>query len=184
MTDRDSITQSIIGELDNCRVRTRVPVPRITYKSLGTNRMLCRQNRCGNYNRSWTCPPNCGSEEYCIERVSSYRDADVVIQTFSDVDFSDSAYVERILTEFRETCRKVMIGCREAGFDVMALADGPCSYCKVCAAESGKKCMHPEMQVPSVSGYGVNMTEYIAEIGEKFEFAKDRATFYGIILFR
>ena len=40
------------------------------------------------------------------------------------------------------------------------------------------------MQVPSVSGYGFNMTEYMKSIGIEFTFSKDSVTLYGVILFK
>ena len=106
------------------------------------------------------------------------------MKTYRNVDFSDSTAVDRMMNGFRETCRDVMIGCRKAGFDVIAFADGPCSYCKECAFAKGKKCCHPEMQVPSVSGYGIDMTEYMKSIGIEFTFSKDSVTLYGVILFK
>lgn len=182
--NREDIVRKLLEGKDGCRVRPCVKIPEITYNSLNINRCLCRQNRCGNYNKSHTCPPNCGSEEYCIERVNSYKDADVIMRTFDDVDITDADLMIRITGEFSDLCREVMVGCRKAGFDVMALADGPCRYCDECSFLKGKKCPYPDMQVPSVSGYGVDMGRYIPEIGETFSFEKNRVTFYGIILFR
>ena len=181
---RDTIIGSLIKGEDNCDVRTHVPLPKVTYATVDRNRSLCRTNKCGHYNTSWTCPPNCGSAEYCIDMINSFRDADVIMKKYENVDFSDEKGLEKIMDGFRDLCRKVMTGCRREGFEVMALADGPCKYCKECAFVKGKKCCHPEMQVPSVSGYGLDMTAYMKEIGIEFQFSKDSMTLYGIILFR
>ena len=40
------------------------------------------------------------------------------------------------------------------------------------------------MQVPSVSGYGIDMTTYMQEIGIEFSFSKDSVTLYGVLLFK
>ena len=183
-TDRKTIVKELLKDVPDCDVRTRVALPAVTYESVAKNRMLCRTNVCKNYNTSWTCPPNCGSSEYCIERINSFRDADVIMRKYSNVDFSDTVALDKIMNGFRDICRNVMVGCRKNGFDVIAFADGPCSYCKECAFIKGKKCYHPDMQVPSVSGYGINMTEYMKSIGIEFSFSKDSVTLYGVILFK
>ena len=58
------------------------------------------------------------------------------------------------------------------------------SSAEECAFIKGKNCYHPDMQVPSVSGYGIDMTSYMNEIGIEFSFSKNSVTLYGVILFR
>ena len=181
---RENVTAKLLEKDKDCKVKVHAPLPKITYASIEKNRSLYRTNMCGHYNHSWTCPPNCGSAEFCLERIYSYKDCDVVMKTYRNVDFSDNVAVDKMMNGFRDTCREVMIGCRKMGFDVMSFADGPCSYCKECAFIKGKKCYHPDMQVPSVSGYGINMTEYMKSIGIEFSFSKDSVTLYGVILFK
>ena len=182
--DRKGIVARLVKDIPGCTVKTCVAIPKVTYASVAKNRMLCRTNTCGNYNTSWTCPPNCGSSEYCIEKINSYKDADIIMKKYTDVDFSDKEMVDGMMNGFRDICRDVMIRCRKEGFDVIAFADGPCSYCKECAFTKGKKCYHPEMQVPSVSGYGIDMTSYMNSVGIEFSFSEDSVTLYGVLLFR
>ena len=184
MSKRDEIISKLLENEKDCSVKTHAPLPDVSYASVEKNRSLCRTNMCGHYNHSWTCPPNCGSAEYCIEKINSYKDCDVIMKRYHNVDFSDTVSVDRMMNGFRDTVRGVMIGCRKKGFDVIAFADGPCSYCRECAFQRGEKCRHPEMQVPSVSGYGFDMTSFLNEIGESFGFSKDTVTLYGVILFR
>lgn len=182
--DRDSIVADLVKETPDCSVKTHVPKPKVTYASVAKNRSMCRTNLCGSFNTSWTCPPNCGTAEYCIERIGSYKDADIIMKKYTNVNFSDPEMMDSMMTGFRDLCRGVMVGCRKEGFDVIAFADGPCSYCKECAFTKGKKCYHPDMQVPSVSGYGIDMTSYMKETGIEFSFSKDSVTLYGVLLFK
>ena len=181
---RDSIVAELVKDVGGCDVRNHVPIPKVTFASVDKNRSLCRQNTCKNYNTSWTCPPNCGSPEYCINRINSYKDADIIMKKYENMDFSDEEALEDMMNGFRSICRNVMIGCRKEGFDVLVFADGPCKYCKECAFLKGKNCYFPDMQVPSVSGYGIDMTSYMKEIGIEFQFAKDSVTLYGVVLFK
>ncbi len=182
--NRDNIVENLVKDVSGCTVKTHVPKPNVTFASVEKNRMLCRSNLCGNYNTSWTCPPNCGSSEYCIERINAYKDADILMVRYDNVDFSDKEKLDGMMNGFRDICRDVMVKCRKEGFDVIAFADGPCSYCKECAFIKGKNCYHPDMQVPSVSGYGIDMTTYMQEIGIEFSFSKDSVTLYGVLLFK
>lgn len=183
-TDRYDIIKGMIEGVENCTVRTGVPIPKVSYRTVEKNRMICRTNGCGHYNSSWTCPPNCGTAEYCIERIGSYKDSDVIMKEYDRSLFKDPENMEKVMDGFRDLCRKIMIECRNEGFDVIAFADGPCRFCKKCAFEVGKNCYRPEMQVPSVSGYGIDMTSYLEGAGLKFEFGKGMVTLYGIFLFK
>ena len=182
--DRDNIIRELTKDVSGSTVKNHAPIPNVTYASVEKNRMLCRSNLCGNYNTSWTCPPNCGTSEYCIGRINAYKDADILMVKYDNVDFSDHDGVESIMNGFRDICRNVMTECRKEGFDVLVFADGPCSYCKECAFTKGKNCYFPDKQVPSVSGYGIDMTSYMKEIGVEFTFSKDSVTLYGVILFK
>lgn len=182
--DRTGLLEEIVGKKDGCRFLHNVPIPQVTVDSIVKNRKTCATNVCKCYDTSWTCPPNCGSEQFCIDRINSYKDADIYARTFSNVDFSDKEQLDSMMNGFRQECRDIMIECRKRGYDMFALADGPCSYCKRCAVKDGKPCYHPEMQVPSVSGYGIDMKSYLAPLGEEFTFEKDSVTLYGVLLFR
>ena len=184
MSDRSGLIESIIGNGREYRVLHNVRIPVVTSETMEKNRSLCMTNKCHCYNSSWTCPPNCGSPEYCMGRIQECRDADIYIRTFRNVDFSDDAAVTAMMDGFRHECREIMTECRKRGYDVFALADGPCKYCERCTVYDGKECPYPEMQVPSVSGYGIDMGAYIPSIGEQFSFSKDSVTLYGVFLYK
>ncbi len=181
---RGTIIRELTANVPNCRMITGVKVPDVTLDDVVSNRKACEKNLCGHYNTSWTCPPNCGSDEFCMKRFKQYSNADVIAVTYDNVDFSDKESVEKKLSDFQKLSRKIMIGCREHGFDVMTFSEGPCNYCEICAFLDGKKCRNPDMQVPSVSGNGIDMERYLSSIGESFKFEKNRMTLYGVFLFR
>lgn len=181
--DRYLIVSELAKDFPDSRVRVGVQKPVPTKVSIRDNRKRCAENLCGNYNKSCTCPPRCGSDVFCIDRISGYKDADIFIRTFK-VDVKDEKALKSVVSKFQRNCRDIMIECKRAGFDILVLAEGPCNNCDRCAALDEKDCPHPELQIPSVSGYGIKMDEYLSSIGEKFEFRDDEATFYGIILFK
>lgn len=146
-------------------------------------RKICETNRCGTYNTSWTCPPAVGPVDECIDAMHGYDDCIIVTKTFEDVDMNDSASLKRMADIHQSGCRRIKHAFMDEGFDVLALTDGACNFCGSCTYPDAP-CRSPEEKVPSVSGYGIDMGEYIPKSGLEFSFEKDRITFYGLMLFR
>ena len=182
MNGLTAILNDIISEIPGSKIIPNVAPPLITDATISNNRELCKKNLCGNYGKSHTCPPLLWSAECCISKVDSYERADVITRTYHDVDFKDDDLMKNITSDFQMTVRKIMHSVKNEGYECFALADGPCNFCIRCSALDGKECTHPEEQVPSVSGYGVDMTSYIRSIGRTFEFRDNEVTFYGIFL--
>lgn len=182
MQDLTALLEDTVSKSPGCNIIANVRTPVISLSSVKKNRELCAKNICGNYGKSHTCPPLLWSAEECISKVDSYERADVVTRTYTCVDLKNRNLMMRITSDFQSTVRDIMHIVRKEGYDCFALADGPCNFCERCSALDGKNCIHPEEQIPSVSGYGVDMASYIASIGRRFEFKENEVTFYGIIL--
>ena len=181
---RHSISEYIVNSED-CRIIPNVHVPDVTLEDIIKFRKICEGNECKNYDTSWTCPPHCGSNEECISKIKGYSYADVYIREFRNVDFKNKEAMEKMMDGFRTECRDILTEMRKDSIDAMAFADGPCRYCgDNCSVKKKKPCPYPEMQVPSVSGYGIDMGKYIESIGESFTFSENKVTLYGIFLFR
>ena len=50
-------------------------------------RQLCESNQCGNYGKSWTCPPAVGKVEDLMRQAKGYQSA-LVYQTVSQLEDS------------------------------------------------------------------------------------------------
>ena len=184
MTTDRSISEFVTVS-DSCRVIRKTPIPSVTNDDILRFRKLCEDNLCGNYGTSWTCPPHCGSTDECMSVVASFRYADVLIREFRGYDVNDEKSMEEMMDTFRSECREIKCRLIDDGADVMAFADGPCRYCgDDCSVKKDEKCPFPEKQLPSVSGYGINMKTYIESLGESFGFSEDKITLYGIFLFK
>ncbi|MCQ2056359.1 MAG: DUF2284 domain-containing protein [archaeon] len=179
---RICLLKKLCKDISNSNLFVDVVKPNIILNSIRKNREICKTNRCGNYGRNLTCPPFLGDADVCISEISRYNIADVLTQTFEDVDFRNKSYVKKIIGGFQDTCRSVMTDMRRNGFDVIALSVGGCNYCERCSALDDKKCRYPEMRIFSISGYGIDMAEYIRDIGGDFTFRDGEITLYCIFL--
>ena len=157
--------------------------PRSTVESAIKFRKLCEQNKCGTYNKSWTCPPAVGNVEDCVKKLEDYNDAVIITNTFKNLNMEDLDGLKKMMKSHQDLCRDVKKMFQDEGFDELTLTDGACTYCKECTYPD-KSCKHPDKKVPSVSGFGIDMGEYIPTTGLTFEFKNDEATLYGLVLFR
>ena len=181
----DHYVSEFIETTDGCRIIRKAPTPSVTKDDILRFRKLCEDNLCGNYRTSWTCPPYCGTMDECMDKINSYRYADILVRDFQGYDIENEKEIEEMMDSFRSECRNIKCKLIEKGADVLALADGPCRYCgENCSVKIDKECPFPDKQLPSVSGYGVDMERYIRSLGESFGFSKDRITLYGIFLFK
>lgn len=160
-----------------------VASPRTTVEKTETFRTVCATDRCGNYNRSWTCPPAVGSIVLCMERLHGYDECIIAFKEFENVDMKDEAQINTIIKEHQAGCRSIKHMFMDEGFDILALTDGACSFCEKCTYPDGE-CIAPEEQMPSVSGFGIDMAEYITSCGLGFAMENDRITLYGLMLYR
>ncbi len=158
--------------------------PKPDIHTITTCRRLCRQNRCGSFNRNWGCPPGVGTKEECLGLIQQYSRAVLISHRFENVDFNDLKFIEDRAREHQDVVRKMTHLMRESGFDdLLPLSDGGCKYCGVCSYPD-EACKFPEQMIPSISGFGVIMEEYLGSQGIDFKFEKDAFTLHGLILYR
>ncbi len=151
------------------------PIP-IQGKDAIMFRTLCEGNACGDYGRTWTCPPGIGTLEECKEYISGYDSAILVSCPFGlDEDFVE---IKQVL---QNVCRESKYILIDAGYEVYVLGDGGCNFCEKCAYPNS--CVDPIAQIPSISGFGIDMGEYLKQMDIELRFDTGEFALYGIILF-
>lgn len=147
-------------------------------------RAMCESNACGNYGRCWMCPPDAGDIDSLIRTARSYQKA-LVYQTVGSLEDSydfegmmAAAHAHnllaRTLTEFFGTlpfARKLHLGA------------GGCHICEVCAKRTNEPCRHPDLAMPSLETYGINVSELAASAGMKYVNGQNTVTYFGALLF-
>jgi predicted metal-binding protein len=87
------------------------------------------------------------------------------------------------ISDMQDLCRKVLVKAREDDVDIFVMCTGPCNYCEVCSFKKGIDCPHPEMSIPSVSGYGIPVRDMLKEIGHESKHDDKRIELFGLILY-
>jgi len=136
----------------------------------------CKTNACGNYNKSWTCPPACESMEEQKQKILSY-DKLFVFTTKHDIE--DSFDYDGI-TKGREFHTLLTAELKKKLGDVPVYGAGNCPVCDTCAFPS--PCPFPEKMIGSIEAAGIDVTELSKTAGINYNNGPNTVTFFTIVL--
>ena len=115
-----------------------------------------------------------------MDTLSRDYDSAILMSRTFPCDPKDRETVEGFNSLMKAAMRRAITALRGAGFRCRGLADGGCDLCAECAYP--EPCRHPDLLLPSISVVGIDMSSYLATVGERFGFRDDAVTFYGVIL--
>lgn len=147
-------------------------------------RSMCASNVCGNYGKSYMCPPDVGEIEALIEKAKTYRYA-IVYQT---VGMLEDSYDFEGMMEAGERhnalSRKVRDLFDQNGFEnALHLGAGGCRLCPVCGKKTGEPCRFPDRAMSSLEAYGVNVSVLAAQCNMRYINGTNTVTYFGATLF-
>lgn len=117
-------------------------------------RDMCAAGRCGQYGKSWACPPACGSLQDYQELISQ-RSHCYVIQTVEKLE--DEFDVETMM--HAEQVQKARVFqlvdlLAEHGIDALVLTSGTCTVCPECSYPDAP-CRFPDKRLVSMEAAGL-----------------------------
>ena len=136
----------------------------------------CRANYCGNYNKSWRCPPNVGTLDELKAKYTQYLQAFVfttkhAIEDSFDIEGMFEARVEHDKVE--DLIRPVL----PAGSQV--LGAGRCNVCKKCAFP--EPCRFPEKAKTSVEACGINVVSLAKTAKINYTNGENTVTYFTLV---
>ena len=147
-------------------------------------RQACESNACGNYGKCWMCPPDAGDIDALMNESQSYQKA-LVYQTVGTLedsyDFESMMEAARLHNELSRALAKWFATLPFA--KKLHLGAGGCHMCGVCAKRTNEPCRHPELAMPSLETYGINVSELAASSGMKYINGQNTVTYFGALLF-
>lgn len=144
-------------------------------------RSMCATDKCGAYNRNWTCPPACGTIEECQQRMRKYTHG-ILLQSIG--------HMTKVIDSkcYRETERRHMQNfnafaeeLRKEHPDALCLGAGGCRVCMQCAFP--EPCRFPEKAISSMEGYGLFVTQVCQDAGVPYYYGEKTITYSACILF-
>lgn len=147
-------------------------------------RDMCAANVCGNYGRCWMCPPDAGDIDILINRLGDY-DLVLVYQTIHKMkksnDYNQMLQAGDIHNRLAQKLRSVFV---EAGIpDALHIGAGGCRLCPVCAKKSGSPCRHPEIAMPSLEAYGIDVAKMTEASDMEYMGRQGSVHYFGAVFF-
>lgn len=146
-------------------------------------RWICA-HECGQYGKSWACPPGTGTVEQCRNHCQSFNRC-LVISTVTEV--SDIADIQETLStrsaheEITDQAAQLM---RQCGAEPFVLSTESCAICPRCAIADGEPCRFPEKMHPCVESQGINVIPVLEENGLEFQYGQNMVTWISMLLYR
>lgn len=153
-----------------------------TLKFLPEVREMCAADRCRHYNRSWACPPACGTLEEWAKRCGRYRKG-ILVQTIGDCEDSyDFAAMAATAEQNRLNFEKLVDRLVEEQADCLPLSSGTCTRCAVCAYPDAP-CRFPEKLFPSMEACGLLVSRICKDNGVPYYYGSQKLAFTACILY-
>ena len=145
-------------------------------------RDICAGNGCGQYGKTWCCPPHHGTVEECRERCLGYEHA-MVFQTVYKIE--DSFDYEGMLEaghEFKKVTERLYAAVKPELSRFLLLSNEGCGRCETCTCPDAP-CRFPEKLFPAVEGYGIYVNKLAESAGLKYINGKNTVTYFGMLLY-
>lgn len=144
-------------------------------------RDMCAADKCGAYDKNWTCPPACGTVAECQARMRSYSQG-ILLQSIGHMTKTIDSKC------YRETERRHMKNfyafaeeIRKVHPNALCLGAGGCRVCKQCAYP--QPCCFPEKAMSSMEGYGLFVTQVCRDAGVPYYYGEKTITYTACVLF-
>ena len=144
-------------------------------------RQMCAADKCGAYNKNWTCPPALGSLADCAVRLHRYRHG-ILVQTVGHMKKTiDSRCYRETEARHRQQLYTLADQIRAEFPDALCLGAGGCRVCQSCAYP--ETCRFPQKAMSSMEGYGLFVTEVCRDAGIPYHHGEKTITYTGCILY-
>ena len=147
-------------------------------------RDACAQNRCRSYDKSWACPPACGTLEECAARIRQYRTG-LILQTTGKLENPlDYESMLRIGKEHKEHLKSFQDRLEPffaAGGTWLMLGAGGCKNCEQCSYPQSP-CLFPKKMMVSMEAMGIYISEFCKANNIPYYYGANTLTYIGCAL--
>lgn len=145
-------------------------------------RDICAGNGCGNYGKSWACPPGQGTLEECRARCLSYDHALVFQAVYPLEDSFDLDGMRAAGRDFKRVCDRLYDRIRPVLPRFLLLSNEGCGRCAHCTCPDAP-CRFPQRLFPAVEGYGIYVNLLAESAGLKYINGAKTVTYFGMLLY-
>ena len=154
-----------------------------TLKFLPEVREMCSADRCHNYNRSWTCPPACGTLEECSAKAASFTYG-ILVQSVGKLEDSfDYESMQKLEKQHKKNFEKLVLQLRKEFPGLLALGAGGCTICPKCAYPDAP-CRFPDRAFTSMEASGLWVSDVCEKNGLSYNYGSDHMAYTSCILLK
>ena len=145
-------------------------------------REMCRADKCGRYDKSWSCPPACGTLEQCREQASAF-DWGVLLQTTASLE--DDFDIETMMEAegLQQKRFRAFIDLLGKDTPQLPLGAGSCTECVSCTWPDAP-CRHPDRMTPSMEAFGLQVSDVCRAAEVPYYYGPLTITFTSSVLFQ
>ena len=144
-------------------------------------RAMCVEDKCGAYNKNWTCPPAIGSVEKCQQQMRRYKRG-ILLQTVGHMHKAvDSQCYRETEQRHMKNFYALAEAIRKVHPDALCLGAGGCRVCRQC--NYPEPCRFPDKAVSGMEGYGLFVTQVCRDAGIPYHHGDRTITYTACVLF-
>lgn len=147
-------------------------------------RKYCEEDKCGNYDVNYSCPPHCGTPEEMQAKVMQYRRL-LLVQTAWDVsDVMNTDETAEAKAKHNAISYEVLEKLNALGIVSDAMMAGPCKLCKkVCMQMIGRPCPRDYKVFSCLSAYCINVAKLAETAGMECWCGNTRVLYFSMFMF-
>lgn len=146
-------------------------------------RKYCEEDKCGNYDVNYSCPPYCGTPEEMQAKVMQYGRL-LLVQTAWEVsDVMNTEETAEAKAKHNAISFNVLDTLKEMGMEPDAMMAGPCKLCKkVCMQMIGKPCPRDYRVFSCLSAYCIDVTKLAKTAGLECWCGDTRVLYFSMFM--
>ena len=153
-----------------------------TLKFMPEVREMCASDRCRHYNKSWACPPACGSLEEWRAKAARFTKG-ILMQTVGEIedsyDFEGMMEINaRNARNFANFADRVL----DAGLDCLPMSVGVCTRCEKCTYPD-EPCRFPDRMFSSMEACGLMVNQVCTDNGVPYNYGTGRMAYTSCLLY-
>jgi len=134
----------------------------------------CKTNACGNYNKSWTCPPACGDIEEHKKKILSCKK----MLVFTTKHNLDDSFDYDGMTRGRKLHTLLTTRIKDGFGGALVYGAGCCPVCSSCAFP--EPCAFPDRRIGSIEAAGIDVTQLAGAAGIAYNNGTNTVTYFTI----
>lgn len=146
-------------------------------------RTICEKNSCGKYGRNYACPPAMGTVEEVLAEIKQFPGGFLYQTVFPLEDSFDFEGMIEAKKSHEALAHKLQKLLRAEGSAFLHFAAGGCSLCPRCAMLDKEPCRFPELLLPSMEAYIINVSQTAKNVGLRYTNGENTVTYFGLVLF-